>query len=272
MCRILATRALRALPGFFERHATKRLIGSYSSSTSARPEGRSVKVCVLGISSIHQLKSRNWQRRGSAIPRSALTGESRARPLKLKLSTLHPHRLQATDLVDLSGALVVEPFQLLNWSYHRLLSDGTFPPGSRGFFYYHQPPNLPTIAGEIRFRLTPTDVPTSFHLGTDLMTKYGMPWRYQIFRTAHSENYRRLWDGLLRDGLVTREMQLECQKYLGSPPRFKLANDFLFAFDQPFPFTFGSGEKHVHVVARGKIVRLTLGRLFLDQWVSFTQL
>lgn len=141
---------------------------------------------------------------------------------------------------------------------------GPFPNSTRGFFYYHQPPGLPDIAGEIRFRLTSTSDPAGFHLGADLMTRHGMPWRLQIFRTANTPSYRFMWDMLLRDGLMTPSMLLECQTYLSSNIAGARGQNYIFAIGQPFPFTFNHFSNIIWVAVGGKILQLSFQYLFND--------
>ncbi|RPD68330.1 hypothetical protein L226DRAFT_576500 [Lentinus tigrinus ALCF2SS1-7] len=54
-----------------------------------------------------------------------------------------------------------------------------------GFLYYYQPPRAPPLAGEIRFRLTPSNDPGSFASGTDFTTKSGAtPWSIPLLAIA----------------------------------------------------------------------------------------
>ena len=86
-----------------------------------------------------------------------------------------------------------------------LLSDG-FPPNTTGFLYYHVPPYSSPLAGEVRFRITPSSDPASFAAGSDLLMENGMPWRILLLNVAGGIIFKGLLALLLQDGLVTPQV------------------------------------------------------------------
>ncbi|KAI1781648.1 hypothetical protein LXA43DRAFT_859785, partial [Ganoderma leucocontextum] len=80
-----------------------------------------------------------------------------------------------------------------------------FPAGTHGFLYYSVPPNSSPLAGELRFRITPSRDPQSFATGSVLLTERGMPWRYPLYKIVCRPNYRHITALLLQDGLVSQQ-------------------------------------------------------------------
>lgn len=82
-----------------------------------------------------------------------------------------------------------------------------FPPGTRGFLYYHHPPGLPSTAGALRFRLTDSPDPSSISRGTDLLQpETQLPWEVSLARLATTQYWKAAFDHLLlQDRLVTSD-------------------------------------------------------------------
>ncbi|RPD67567.1 hypothetical protein L226DRAFT_139531 [Lentinus tigrinus ALCF2SS1-7] len=117
----------------------------------------------------------------------------RSPPFNL-LGTLDPTKLTPEDYVKpryhLNATLLV--YDQLRIQVYSRYSNGSAdldfpgspqPPSNRpldkppgGFLYYHQYPHAPPLAGELRFRITPSNDPGSFPFGVDLMTERGGPW------------------------------------------------------------------------------------------------
>jgi hypothetical protein len=94
-----------------------------------------------------------------------------------------------------------------------------FPPGSRGFFYYDtHMSNTPAEAGEVRFRVTSGNDPTSFSPGVDLLWPNGTPWRIPLLLIARGAStgkaggrmYEPLRQILMKHGLVTPALLKKC--------------------------------------------------------------
>jgi hypothetical protein len=204
---------------------------------------------------------------------SSIKASTKDEAVKADISTLHPELLQETDYLDLSSKSVLaawnrETQKLLG--YRRAMmtysprNPQPFPPGSRGFLYYTAPPGLPPTAGEIRFRITPSSSPTSFHQGSDLLGPFGMPWRVQVFSRASSSSWGTLFESLLRDGQITLSVFSDMQAIIGPSKRTTPIN-CLFSLEQPFPHEFSTWMDGFSVVARGKLTRfITSGLLCED--------
>ncbi|KAF8886206.1 hypothetical protein BD779DRAFT_637205 [Infundibulicybe gibba] len=110
-----------------------------------------------------------------------LDTQTKSKPVKWRaptVSSLNPQRLLPSDFLDLSGKswqsirtastpphpLQVAPLRYVSRRSPDIgyLVHDPFPPGTHGFLYYHSPPNLAPTAGEIRFRITHTNDPSSF--------------------------------------------------------------------------------------------------------------
>ncbi|TBU22218.1 hypothetical protein BD311DRAFT_770818 [Dichomitus squalens] len=142
-----------------------------------------------------------------------------------KVYTLDPTKLTPSDYVDFSTlgqpyvTLVTQTSNLENASNALLerlsatinargFRDGRFPPNTAGFLYYHTPPYSPPLAGEVRFRITPSPDPSSFSEGSDLLMEHGVSWRIPLLSTAETgvKRYTGLHALLLQDGLVTPQL------------------------------------------------------------------
>jgi hypothetical protein len=187
-----------------------------------------------------------------------------------RISTFHPDLLRKADHINVSSKSRFKikttrgsiPIQM---SYSLLHEVGRFPEGSHGFLYYHIPPGLPPIAGEIRFRVTPTSNPASFRQGVDLLTPHGIPWRIQVCSKVNAVNWRPVLEILLRDGQTTSSVISEWADV------YKLRGGgkpctFLFSLEQPFPFEFGTAAYSVWPVAKGKAIEVhTRGTLHIGR-------
>ena len=106
-----------------------------------------------------------------------------------------------------------------------------YPPGTKGFFYYHQPPALPPLAGELRFRIC--DTASQFANGKDLEVNSGQPWRVTLHSISKSSIYSYLRDLLLEEGLVDPQLVADLARLRGSG-RQSTAAISLYDIDQPF--------------------------------------
>ncbi|KAI1783720.1 hypothetical protein LXA43DRAFT_1067387 [Ganoderma leucocontextum] len=135
-----------------------------------------------------------------------------------KIRTLDPAKLIQDDYIDFSSKccptlrIILRSTDPLtarlarNPEFHGLLwSSKMYPPGTHGFMYYHTPPSSSPLAGELRFRVTPSRDPASFATGSDLLTERGIPWRYPLYKIVCRPNYRDIVALLLQDGLVSQQ-------------------------------------------------------------------
>ncbi|KAF9461862.1 hypothetical protein BDZ94DRAFT_1310214 [Collybia nuda] len=142
------------------------------------------------------------------------------------VSTLDPDRIKASDALTLARGqaelrVILKDEKLFS------IRLPIFPPGhpyrpfmdSRAFIYFHKPPGLPQIAGEIRIRLTPTGDPSSFNQGHDLKSHTGMRWHIPFHLTVSRAQYEPLLEKLLNDKLITPAMLSHFKKIMaGTAP------------------------------------------------------
>ncbi|TBU54995.1 hypothetical protein BD310DRAFT_951062 [Dichomitus squalens] len=137
--------------------------------------------------------------------------------------TLDPTKLTPSDYVDFSEKFIPRvnivtqsshPEDATNLLPQRLSAgviatgfrDRRFPPNTAGFLYYHTPPYSPPLAGEVRFRVTPSPDPASFTQGYDLLMDYGVRWNIPLLYMTDKKEYTGLHTLLLQDGLVTPQL------------------------------------------------------------------
>ncbi|TBU36608.1 hypothetical protein BD309DRAFT_975485 [Dichomitus squalens] len=138
------------------------------------------------------------------------------------IRTLDPAKLTAGDYIDFSLQLAcaVNPalrdVSVIGTSEHSVTTavrlkalgwghNGRYPPDTRGFLYYFLPPHSPPLAGEIRFRRTPSSDPAGFAAGSDLLVSDGSVWRLPLFKIAVYKLLHPLLPLLRQDGLVSQK-------------------------------------------------------------------
>ena len=137
-----------------------------------------------------------------------------------RIRTLDPAKLTLDDHLDLSSmtypSLRFVPRSAKSlpgdtpwtWRFAYIIKLGDlerFPPGTHGFMYYHVPPNSSPLAGELRFRITPSTSPMSFAAGADLLAENDQPWRYPLYKIMmRPEASREIAALLLQDQLVSQ--------------------------------------------------------------------
>ena len=134
-----------------------------------------------------------------------------------------------------------------------------------GSLYYHRPSRAPPLAGEIRFRLTPSPEPTSFSAGVDLTNKSGTPWRISLPSIPTCES----WDpfGVLLnevDQTVSEEVMTLARESGGL--RTTCSGDSyvtrcLYAFGQPFEFSLDQKWHTFTLVGKDALLRANLPRI-----------
>lgn len=150
------------------------------------------------------------------------------------ISTLERKRLQPADCVQLlhqNHLLVIPP----NGAPIQVSFMYAYPK-SPAFLYYHLPPGLPEMAGEVRIRLVSSPNPSSFDSGTDLIQREGM-WSLPLIALASNPSYTGLVDLLLRDGLVTPATLSACKRICDQHPKLfahYLSRIILHNITQPF--------------------------------------
>ncbi|KAM5537493.1 hypothetical protein V8D89_008820 [Ganoderma adspersum] len=138
--------------------------------------------------------------------------EATHRPIR----TLDPSKVTPDDYMDISFhtqpslRVVLRSSVTPRFALNVTTSDwssGVFPPSTQGFLYYHIPPHSPPLAGELRFRLTPSGSrdPAGFAAGSDLVVEVGLPWRYPLWKIVCREECRGLAALLVQDGLTSQD-------------------------------------------------------------------
>ncbi|KAF9031316.1 hypothetical protein BJ165DRAFT_1599301 [Panaeolus papilionaceus] len=162
--------------------------------------------------------------------------------------TLDPKKLVQLQqpAIDLSNLQVARVFPLGGYSVLKFDSRSTqyipFPSGTRGFLYYHSPSDRPRIAGQLRFRVTPSDDPASFSHGHDLTfsrtsPRSPTPWNIYCFNIPNNKAYASLHSHLVNEGLVEGSLVAAIRKMR---PIQKLDNGtkFLFTLSDPFEIDY----------------------------------
>ncbi|KAH0585790.1 hypothetical protein H2248_007082 [Termitomyces sp. 'cryptogamus'] len=100
--------------------------------------------------------------------------------------------------------------------------DKKFPENTQGFLYYHRDPRLPSITGEIRFRVTNNPNPASFKDGFDLLSPDGeLPWSILLLQSPSPLRELAIQDRLIEPKTIVSRRQnfgrLICLTFLEQP-------------------------------------------------------
>ena len=168
----------------------------------------------------------------------------------------------AQEIFDLSGhyMLLVRHGNLTCQIAY--VSHNPFPPGSKGHFYYHQPPALPPLAGELRFRIC--DDASQFAYGRDLDIESGRPWNVPLTNIVMVGKYEGIRNLLLDEGFIDHELvaDIENMKSVGKRARRKTGGGItLYDIDQPFSINLSSSYLYLRLSTRS-CVRLAELRPF----------
>jgi len=133
--------------------------------------------------------------------------------------------------------------------HYRITKDnpgGGFPPQALGYFYFRPAePQRPAAAAEIRFRLA-ASVET-FAIGQDLKTPDGEPWCRPVF-TLHAKQNKALYDKLVEEGLVTKDVDRSTMALLALPEFRAISNGwsrgatFLYTLSDTFTLDLWGGR------------------------------
>ena len=142
-------------------------------------------------------------------------------------------------------------------SYHgSYYNRDRFPEGTRGFIYYRPPnPGTPSVAGNLRFRLTPGNNPASFIQGSDLRMPNGLPWGIPLLLIAvkyQSHNFIR--QQLIDDGLVTPTL-LETSKAMMTANKHApgRSSRIIHSFGQLFHINFDIKELEFYLLTANSL-------------------
>jgi hypothetical protein len=181
------------------------------------------------------------------------------------VGTFNPSKLNVRDFFDLSNKTSCALYIINSADPIRIpfLTKQRFPENTKGFFYYNVPrPPSPPIMGDLRFRVTSSNDPSSFNDGSDLLNGPGLaPWGLSLLRLTKTEMHRDLCEQLVADGLISRELLERCLLiWKNSPGLMHCPLDFLYYFNQPIPLTFDYqfSAFSIWIVGKEKLSRWTL--------------
>ncbi|KAI0640847.1 hypothetical protein C8Q79DRAFT_920727 [Trametes meyenii] len=135
-----------------------------------------------------------------------------------------------------------------------------FPSGLQGFLYYWTPPShITPLAGEINFRVTSHNDPTTgFISGRDYKMSTGKRWRLPLLTLAWASGYEPLRDALLREKFVDAET-MKLAEALGH--EYKLQRNVsrvIHSFHQHFVLDLSTQAFTFYFLGRGKLHRTVL--------------
>ncbi|KIM37796.1 hypothetical protein M413DRAFT_448301 [Hebeloma cylindrosporum] len=150
------------------------------------------------------------------------------------INTLNPERLvhKGQEICDISGRSSVGLSLCDQYTRFIYTAHIPFPSGTKGILYYNQPPALPPMAGELRFRIC--DDPSQFAHGRDLEIESGTPWNMPLVNIVRIGYYKGIRDLLLDEGFIDHGLvaDLENMKCVGSG--WKRRGISLYDIGQPF--------------------------------------
>ncbi|KAG6860434.1 hypothetical protein C0995_011202 [Termitomyces sp. Mi166 len=181
------------------------------------------------------------------------------------ISTLNPSRIQPSDFMFLSGRVTVNLPSTGTLYYKSYgVSAIPYPPNTQGFFYMHLQPHLPLLTGQIRFRVTPSNDPTQFEKGTDLLYADGQPWNVNALQIAHFPSFAYLKEQLHRDGYVEF-----LQALLRLPKQAtRQLQRILCYLEQPFVVNMSHLCVRFSFISADQVRRVKIGPMFNDSAVS----
>jgi hypothetical protein len=194
---------------------------------------------------------------GRLVPRIRL--QHAAVTYRRDLSTLSPVRLTPADYMDLSGRVCIHGASFWKPGKHYL----HFPDQTHGFFYYVPGPAHAPVAGEVRFRITPSAKRTGFKRGHDLLLPSSpMPWRVPLVSIIQSKrNHLHMYERLCEDGVINNDLVAAVREHESSSTRRKRTTPILHSLSQPFYHEISKVCIHL-CVAQGyqlsKLVRMEL--------------
>lgn len=130
-------------------------------------------------------------------------------------------------------------------------SQSPFPPGTKGFFYYHQPPALPPTAGEMRFRIC--DDASQFANGKDLEVEIGEPWNIPLINIVKVSCYKEIQALLLREGLVDQGLVADIENITGEGKENQKKGITIYDIDQPFVTNLSATVLRIRLNTRNRL-------------------
>ncbi|KAF8890013.1 hypothetical protein CPB84DRAFT_1411003 [Gymnopilus junonius] len=178
------------------------------------------------------------------------------------VQTLVPENMQdkRQKIIDLSGRTApvvylnaVRPVDKVSTKTSRLRAEVVgmyrqavrFPANTTGMFYFHEEPDMPKLAGAIRFRLC--DSVDAFSQGHDLERSFAQPWAVNLYSIAKYPAHRPWRHFLVQEGLVSEDLFQDLEKL----PLINTRNiRWLFSLDQTFVFELQRTQINFVVMTR----------------------
>ncbi|KAF6759433.1 hypothetical protein DFP72DRAFT_1166878 [Ephemerocybe angulata] len=200
------------------------------SSISKRTSGFLVNQGIFHDFSLYTLESTPRKTHGRIQPFRPMSSSAkiqhevphrRRSPVTRVVTNLDPGCLKTSDIVDLHGPLQPRVTVGAATSTFEYFCDTPFPPGSRGFLYYHSRQGQAACAGDIRFRVivdvgSPSALPADlFSSGRDLLNHTGYrPWRIHMTQLYTVQRYDAIRRLLQSQGLISAAQDREAEKQL----------------------------------------------------------
>jgi hypothetical protein len=176
------------------------------------------------------------------------------------LRTLRPEQLSAVgqEITDLSGkgqavlSTLADPHPL--GCIYKPRGDvptyTCFPENTRGFFYYHKPPDGPEFSAGVRFRIC--NSAADFKHGRDLLDTRGDIWSPKLLELVKHNQHRQFLSLLRAENLIDEELIHDINK-LDTTHNVRRCHASL---SDPFYMNLGHTSKKITYVTRAKLVRL----------------
>ncbi|RDX43195.1 hypothetical protein OH76DRAFT_1488084 [Lentinus brumalis] len=186
------------------------------------------------------------------------------------ISTLDPTRLTSADYLTIKSTQ--DDYWLYVYTHHFSETVRFRLPRSErarqdrahagGFLYYHHAARAPPLAGELRFRVTPSCDPTSFPSGIDLVTDRGVPWSVPLPVIAKFKKYEPLRHLLTSVDETVAQQVIDLAQALDGHRQLSSGNllgcRYIHSFGQSFDFAL-DGRKHAFVfIGKDRTAHITL--------------
>ena len=183
------------------------------------------------------------------------------------ISTLNQHKLLPSDFIDISNSCLRPGIRFQNdrsvhaWQMCYYETNGEtspFPSHSSGFLYYHQPQDAPLLAGELRFRLTPGNLPQSFSRGEDCLTPDGAVWKIPLLALYRYPYNRRIYRQLQLDGFISDALHSKVENLVKTSHCPQDTSVTLHSLHQAFPINFAASRFRFFVLGDSTCQRVDI--------------
>ncbi|KAJ7161001.1 hypothetical protein C8R46DRAFT_357786 [Mycena filopes] len=168
------------------------------------------------------------------------------------VNTFNPNHLTSAEYFDISES----PLRTLYRRFAKHMMDAhsrqwgeqvptrntPFPPGSKGFLYFHSPPKDSPLVGNVRFRLAEQPDKEGFAAGHDLLLAHGLPWKLPLLEVVNTPPYIHFLRVLTGDGFVPPMLKLACES--ANTPRDSV---FISSFGEPWVVNWGTEYSRIYI-------------------------